>query len=272
MKTESTMWQIGDASLYGEVAGGGQPLVMIHAGVADSRQWKLEFPYFSQKYRVLRYDMRGYGRSEPVDGEFRHLEDLVALLDQVGFSERIILMGCSMGGGLAIDFALEYPDRTAAIITLGSGPSGLTLDVRGHPMEEAAAEAYKAGDLDRVAELEAQIWFDGQGRTPDQVNREMRQLAMEMNRTALGHDASGLGKRLPDTDVPAAERLDQLNVPVLMIVGEHDEQYAHAAAEYVVERAPRAHKALLKDAAHLANMDHPDEFRQVVEDFLEGLD
>lgn len=262
---------VGDARLYYEVAGEGPPLVMIHAGVADSRQWNNEFPYFARDYRVLRYDMRGYGRSEPVDGEFRNVDDLVALLDEVGFSDDVILMGCSMGGGLALDFALEYPGSTAAVIMVGSGPSGLSLDVPGHPMQEAAGEAYQAGDLDRVAELEAQIWFDGEGRTPDQVNKAMRELALEMNRTALQHESRGLGKRLPDTQVQAAERLDQLKAPTLMIVGEHDQEYMHAAADYVVKHTRIAEKVVMEDAAHLPNMDHPGEFRRLVEDFLQSL-
>src|SRR5512140_635822 len=99
--------EIGEARLYYEIAGEGQPFIMIHAGVADSRQWNHEFAYFSGQYRVLRYDMRGYGHSKPVDAEFRYIDDLLQLLDQLAIHEPAILMGCSMGGGLAMNFALE---------------------------------------------------------------------------------------------------------------------------------------------------------------------
>jgi 3-oxoadipate enol-lactonase len=121
--------QIDNAKIYYETAGKGIPLVMIHAGVADSRQWNNEFTNFAQRYQVIRYDMRGYGRSEPVGGEFSHMRDLVSLLNALEVREPLILMGCSMGGGLAMDFALTVPSRARALIMVDAGPSGLELDV-----------------------------------------------------------------------------------------------------------------------------------------------
>src|SRR5215207_10510365 len=91
--------RIDNAAIYYETAGQGTPLVMIHAGVADRRQWNNEFPFFAQSHQVIRYDMRGYGKSEPVDGEYSHLSDLVALLHALEIGVPFVLMGCSMGGG-----------------------------------------------------------------------------------------------------------------------------------------------------------------------------
>jgi pimeloyl-ACP methyl ester carboxylesterase len=272
MQLKSGFIENGKASLYYEVAGQGEPLVMIHAGVADSRQWENEFTHFAQDFRVLRYDLRGYGKSLPVDEEFTHMSDLVALLDQLNFHAPLVLMGCSLGGSLALDFALEHPSRMKALVMVGSGPSGLALDVPGHPKEAEAEQAYKAGDWDLLAELEAEIWFDGSGRPPGQVNREMRRLALEMNRLALSHEARRLGKRLPDTRTPAAQRLDQITFPVLVLVGEHDNAYAHAAADYLVEKVPFARKSILQNAAHLANMDHPHRFQSAVRSFLNEIE
>jgi pimeloyl-ACP methyl ester carboxylesterase len=79
-KLGSGMAVINNARIHYQTAGEGQSFVMIHAGVADSRQWNNEFEYFAGQYRVLRYDLRGYGESEPVEGEFSHLRDLTALL------------------------------------------------------------------------------------------------------------------------------------------------------------------------------------------------
>ena len=262
---------INGAQLYYEIAGHGQPFVMIHAGVADSRQWNNEFTHFAQNYRVLRYDFRGYGQSEPVDGEFSHLQDLIALLDHLKFHDPLILMGCSMGGGLAMDFALLHPSRVKAIIMVGSGPSGLELDVPAPPKFAEAEAAYEAGDIDLLTELETQIWFDGDGRNPNQVNPTMRQLAYDMNHLALVHDAKKLGKRLPDTENPAAPRLTELKSPVLIIVGEHDTSYILAASDYMLENIPTVKKVLINDAAHLPNMDHPAQFQQIVSIFLNGL-
>ena len=133
---------------------------------------------------------------------------------------------------------------------VGSAPSGLELDVPTPAKFAEAEEAYKAGDLDLVAEIETQIWFDGTERAPQQVNQAMRKLAYEMNRKALDHEAKKLGKRLPNTDVQAFDRLKELNIPVLVIVGAHDTPYILAAADYMIEKISSARKARIEDAAH----------------------
>jgi pimeloyl-ACP methyl ester carboxylesterase len=99
----------------------------------------------------------------------------------------------------------------------------------------------------------------------------MRQLAYEMNRNALAHDAKRLGKLIPATDVPAAGRLNELNMPVLVIVGAHDTPYILAAADYMMEKLPSAQKVVIDDGAHLPNMDHPELFRRILTKFLDGL-
>jgi pimeloyl-ACP methyl ester carboxylesterase len=271
LETKSGFVNIDNAQLYYETAGQGVPLVMIHAGVADSRQWNSEFTFFARSHQVLRYDMRGYGKSEPANGEFSHMNDLVAVLDALGFREPAVLMGCSMGGGLAMDFALTHPSRVRALIMVGSGPSGLELDVPSPAKFAEVEKAFEAGDLDLVAEIETQIWFDGMGRTPEQVNQAMRKLAYEMDRQALSHEVKQLGKRLPNAQSPAFDRLSDLKVPVLVIVGAHDTPYILAAADYMTERIPSAQKVKIEDAAHLPNMDQPDEFQTVVTNFMESL-
>ncbi|MBE2224896.1 MAG: alpha/beta hydrolase, partial [Anaerolineae bacterium] len=265
---QSGFVSIHNAKLYYEVAGIGTPLVMIHAGVADCRQWNNEFVYFAQSHQVIRYDMRGYGKSEPVAGEFTHLSDLVSLLETLDIQEPITIMGCSMGGGLALDFALTYPSRAKALIMVDSGPSGLELDVPTPAKFADAEKAFESGDLDLVAEIETQIWFDGMGRTPEQVDPAMRKMLYEMNRLALSHEVKGLGKRLPNTETLAFDRLDNLNVPVLIIVGSLDIPYILAAADYMKEKIKFANKITIDDAAHLPNMDQPQAFQRIVETFL----
>lgn len=270
-QTESGFINIDEARIYYETAGKGMSFVMIHAGVADSRQWNNEFVSFAKGYQVVRYDLRGYGKSEPVDGEFSHLRDLVSVLDALKLDGPLILMGCSMGGGLAIDFALTYPSRIKALIMVGSAPSGLELDVPVAAKFAEAEEAFKAGNLDLVAEIETQIWFDGSARTPEQVNPAMRKLVYEMNRKALEHESKGLGKRLPNTETPAFDRLKDLNIPVLVIIGAHDTPYILAAADHMVENLSFAQRATIGDAAHLPNLDQPQEFQTIVRNFLEAV-
>jgi pimeloyl-ACP methyl ester carboxylesterase len=250
-----------------EAGGTGTPFVMIHAGVADHRQWNHEFEYFRTDYRVLRYDMRGFGWSEPAGGAYRPIDDLEALMNHVGINSPAVMMGCSMGGTLAMDFTITHPDRVAALIMVGSGPSGLRLDV---PFPEKFKEVEKAeqdGDLDLVCELETQIWFDGD-RDREVVDPDMRKLAYDMNRKDLDHQELRLGKRLPDLEPPAADRLDEITCPVLVIVGDHDLAYMQGAAEHMEDNLANVTIVHMKDAAHLPNMDHPDLFQQHVSRFL----
>jgi pimeloyl-ACP methyl ester carboxylesterase len=191
------------------------------------------------------------------------------LLDSLHLDGPLILMGCSMGGGVAMNFALANPSKATALIMVGSAPADLELDVARPPKFEEVEKAFDAGDLDLVAELETQIWFDGMRRSPARVNQAMRRLLYEMNRIALSHEVKGLGKRLPDSRVPAAERLPELAIPVLVVVGVHDTPYILAAADYMLEKIPSAQKVTFEDAAHLPNMDHPEKFRRLVAEFLD---
>lgn len=268
---ESGLAAINGAHIYYEIAGAGRPLVMIHAGVADSRQWTGEFAHFASRFRVVRYDMRGYGRSEPVEGEYNHLRDLEALLDYLRLDQPAILMGCSMGGSLAMDFVLAHPARAAALVMVCSNPSGLDLDIPDPEDLQEAEKAYHAGDLDRVAEIETRVWFQGMGRTAGQVDPVMRQLAYDMTRLALAHDAKRLGKQVPHGHPLAAERLGELRLPVLVVAGAEDLPYFPAAAAYMQEHIGSARLVTLDGAAHLANLDRPQEFQRTVAAFLDSI-
>src|SRR4051812_41163112 len=146
---QSGMAAINGTQMYYEVAGSGHPLVLVHAGVADSRMWDDQFEVFAQHYKVIRFDQRGFGQTKPVDGEFRRYEDLYALLIFLGITETY-LMGCSMGGGVCIDFVLEHPEIAKVLITVGSGPAGFEFNEPPPPIWDALTKAYKAGDLEQV--------------------------------------------------------------------------------------------------------------------------
>ncbi len=262
---------VDNAKIYYEVAGQGMPMIFLHAGVADSRQWENEFRYFSQHYQVVRYDQRGFGKSEPVKGEFSHLADLGALLVHLGLDEPMLFVGCSMGGTLALDFALTNPTKVAGLVLVDSGPADLKLDVPRPEKFKLVDEAEAAGDIERVAELETQIWFDGD-RNSDEVNQEMRELAYQMNLLALQHDLRELGTQLPNTSVSAIAHLAELTIPVLVILGENDIPYMFAAADFMRERIADFRQVIIKNAGHLPNMDQPPVFKTVIAEFLAEIE
>ena len=261
---------IGGAKLYYEVAGEGHPLVMVHAGIADRTMWDGQFAEFAKHYRTIGFDNRGYGKTEPVEGEFAIYEDIDGLLSLLNVG-KTYLMGCSMGGGACIDFTLQYPHKVDALILVGSGPGGLTLDVPEAPQFAEYEQASKAGDWERVNELAIQVWFDGQGRTPDQMDAKQRAHVLEMNRQVLAYEQRGLGKRKAALDPSATQRLSELHLPVLIIYGDRDEAYIPAAADYMAQHIQGAKKVLMPNTAHLPNIERPNEFNRIVLDFLGSL-
>lgn len=268
MSIKSDYFRLGNASLYYELAGSGQPIAFIHAVIADSRQWDNEFTTLAKDHAVLRYDQRGHGKSLPAAGDYNELNDLTALLDHVGWAEPVTLVGCSMGGGLALDFTLTSPERVKALVLVSAAPSGLWLDVELNPLEEDAEKAYQAGDLDRVAELYMQLFYDGMGREKAATHPSARALAYQMSRQVLAYEAQGLGNRLANTDLKTPELLDQITVPVLAVNGEYDEPYIQGAAKYMAERVPNFELVTLPNAAHMVNMEQSEAFLSILQDFL----
>ena len=264
------MLKVGNASLYFETQGAGSPVVFLHAGVVDSRQWNNEFNRFSVGHQVVRYDMRGYGKSEPVEGDYSNLADFTALMDHLDFGEPAVLVGCSMGGGIAIDYTLSRPEHVRGIVLVDSAPNGLRLDVAEPEIFARIEQAEEAGDLALACELEVQVWFDG-SRPKDDVNPEMRKLAYDMNWLAFQHDKKGLGERKTNLDYPAIDKVSEIEVPVLGVLGENDIPYMHEAMIWMADHFPDFKRVLIHKAGHLPNMDHPEEFAAILQSFLDSL-
>jgi pimeloyl-ACP methyl ester carboxylesterase len=269
-QTQTGFAPVNGAQLYYEVAGSGKAIVFTHAGIVDNRLWDDQFNLYAQNYKVIRYDMRGFGKSEPVEGEYSLSEDLLGLMKYLNV-DQAILVGCSMGGGASMDVTLMHPEMVSALVMVCSAPNGLWLDVEFNPKEQDAEAAKEAKDWEKVAEFYAQIWFDGMGRTPQQVDQKLREKAKEMIRITLAHEAKGLGKHKAGMKPPAGERLGEINIPVLAIVGVYDEPYIHGAGDYMAEHIKGARKVMIDNAAHLPSMEQPTEFNKVLSEFLASL-
>jgi pimeloyl-ACP methyl ester carboxylesterase len=265
------MAEVNGTRLYYEVAGEGHPLVLIHAGIADSRMWDDQFDVFAQRYRVIRYDLRGFGRSEVPPGPYTLRDDLLGLLRYLGV-ERTYLVGVSIGGGLAIDFTLEHPDMVDALIPVAAGVGGLPPSEEDDEAPfEAIEAAIKAGDLARANELEIELWVVGPRRAADQVDARVRQRALEMNGDSFARQAENEQALPQRLDPPAFGRLGEIHAPTLVIVGDEDLPDVMRAANAVVAGVAGARKAVMHGAAHLPNMEQPAEFNRLVLDFLGGL-
>jgi 3-oxoadipate enol-lactonase len=263
--------------LYYEVAGGGPAVVLLHAGIADLRMWDAQLAALAERYTVVRYDARGFGRSRTEPVAFSNRRDLIEVLDHLGIG-RAALVGCSRGGMIALDTAIEFPERVAALGWVCSGIGGFqtpdeAFDPREIALFEAMEAAEEAGDHERVAELDVRVWADGplqpEGRAPEAVRRAVYEMALGNYRTHAHLFSAGLQPQ--PLDPPASGRLGELTIPVLAIVGMLDPASTAAAAEALAAAVANVQLVRYPDAAHLPNMEHPERFNRDLRAFLDGL-
>jgi 2-hydroxy-6-oxonona-2,4-dienedioate hydrolase len=264
---------VNGGNLYYEIAGSGPTLVLAHAGFVDGRMWDSQWEDFTRHYRVIRFDMRGFGRSDPAVGPVSRRADLLRLLDGLGV-ERTHFVGCSMGGEMIIDFALEHPDRVTALVPVSAVPSGFPMQGEPPPLLLEMLDAMQHGDLERGSELQIQLWVDGSFREPGQVDPQVRQRAAEMNKIAVNNGTWAIADMQPANPLnpPAFERLSEIRVPTLLIVGALDHPEILRAADVMASAIQGAKKLIIPNAAHVPNMEQPEEFNAAVLDFLRGVD
>ncbi|MFL5658741.1 MAG: alpha/beta fold hydrolase [Ktedonobacteraceae bacterium] len=267
--------EVNGAKLYYEVTGTGHPLVLLHEGIADSRMYDDQFHAFAQRYRVVRFDLRGFGQSDlpPSDNPVALHEDLYGLLAFLGIKKTYVL-GMSMGGAIALDFTLAHPAMVDALILVAPGVSGYDMtsfEAEYQAIGEEIEEALKRGDYERASELETRIWVDGPERTPQQVDTVVRQRVYEMNLHNYRHMGTVEFPQPQELDPPAIARLGEVAVPTCLIIRDKDVREMLSIIEKLEQGIPGARKVVMHDVAHALNMEQPEEFNRIVLDFLASL-
>jgi 3-oxoadipate enol-lactonase len=262
---------VNGGSLYYEEQGSGPAVCLIHAGVANLRMWDGLVPLLVDRWRVVRYDTRGFGRSESQPVDFSDHDDLVAVLDHTG-AEEAILVGVSRAGSIALDFTLEYPERVRGLVLVSSAPRGLELPPSGQDEsmwdEEEARLAAK--DWEWLAQTETAWWVDGPGQEATRVDPAVRSLVHGwILDNYRAEKETGNPMRL---DPPAGTRLTELGIPLLVIVGDLDDRDTIAASEMVADAVAGARLEVFEGAAHMLSLEQPQRFADVLLGFLEGLD
>jgi pimeloyl-ACP methyl ester carboxylesterase len=258
--------EVDGGRLYFEVAGDGPSVVLLHPGLWDRRTWDEQFVTFSRRYRVLRYDLRGYGRSsrpEP-DRPYSHVTDLGAAMDAAGM-DRAALVGCSMGGAIELDFTLVHPERVTALVLAAPGLGGFeaTADEEawysdlGTEMEAAM----RAGDLERVQDLRLQIWAPL--GSDDPAGARIREIAFD-NLHEITMD-EGAAEQL---DPPAIERLAEIAAPTLVLSADHDPPDMARICRTLAARISGARLVQIFGTDHVINVRRPAEFDAAVLAFL----
>jgi 3-oxoadipate enol-lactonase len=258
--------EINGAPLYYEVAGEGFPLVLIHAGVADSRMWDEQVAAFAPQYRVVRYDWRGAGRSAIPAVPFAQHEELRELFQHLGIA-RAHVVGLSYGSLIALDFTLAHPEMVEKLVLAAPGVSGSQPSAEQMQYNEAEEAALEAGELDGATEITLRTWVDGPGRGPGEVNPAVRERVRAMQRQAYEIPIPEGAEEL-DLEPPAIGRLSEVKAPTLIIVGDYDLQPKVEQARSMAEEIAGAQLVVFPGVAHMVNMEKPEEFNRAVLDFL----
>lgn len=280
--------------IHYEIAGKGQPLVLIHSALMNSKMWDTQVEAFAPSYQVIRYDLPGFGRSTlGTRGPDR--VDLRGLLDALRI-EKAALLGLSRGAEVALDFGLHYPKRVNALILCGAGLDGFPYPAEAQQRWQSFVEVVHSREFPRAVEHFIEDWVDGP-RGP--AAHELRQQARAIRaRYSFAHslppdyssssesnpvvdDAAGeptisaVAQAIVDalTDIAEssrmpAERLEEVKIPTLILAGDADRPAVLSITGYLAAHMPNARKLVIPDAADIINLQRPDVFNRAVLDFL----
>jgi pimeloyl-ACP methyl ester carboxylesterase len=252
---------VSGGKLYYEVAGQGHALVLIHGGQLDNRMWDDQFQFFAQKYKVIRYDVRGFGSSPAATQPFSSKDDLEELLKHLKI-DKAYVVGLSLGGRIAIDFAIAHPDMVDALVLAGPGLSG--FDLPPDPLEIQILQAAQNGDAEKAADL----WLKSAYMAPAMKNP---QLAPRLRKLALDNAKENLDNPILEKDIFAQseDHLPEIKANTLVIIGSLDVKGIHEIAGLLRARILNSADTVIQGAGHMLNMERPQEFNSIVLGFLE---
>ncbi|MCI0338032.1 MAG: alpha/beta hydrolase [Acidobacteria bacterium] len=261
---ESGYIEVNGGRIFYEAAGQGPAIVMIHDGLLHRETWDGQFAEFAKRYRVIRSDRRGYGRSDTPKMPFSYLDDLLAVM-KAHKVERAWLMGCSAGGMLAIHFALDHPEMVSGLVLVGPIVSGFgfsdhftTRGGRGMPNDDAPVGQ----------RIEYWTSKDPWIMAPESLAAKQKMKALL---TANPQNLRIPWQLIRWPDTPALGRLSQIKVPTLIVVGESDIPDVHAHIGAIQAGIADSKRVVVTHSGHLPHMEVSSAFNQVVLDFLQSI-
>jgi len=256
------MAQVDGARLYYETAGKGRVVVFVHGGLADSRVWDDQFKKFARHFRVVRYDLRGFNRSDFPQNAFSHVDDLYALLKFLKI-EKASLVGSSLGGIIIADFALEHPEMVEKLVFSAAGLRGDKS-----PRNEQSLAAYKAAE-EKGMKAAIALWHEHQffvaGKTDAEFRRRTEQMLID-NYKYWGPTPQTI--QVTWAKQMTIDRLSEIKASVLVIVGDRDVPAILMIADTLATKIGGAKKEVIAGVSHHLMMGKPREYNRIVLDFL----
>jgi len=248
-----------DGGLWFETSGEGEPLVLIHGFALDSTMWDKQFMQFSSTYKVIRYDLRGFGRSSRPVGVYSHVDDLLHLLQHLGIASASFL-GLSLGANVALNLALARPDSVKALIAASPGLAGHVW-TQERPPEAALAHARRHG-----VEPARDFWFKHELFAR---SRAIPEACAALRAAVQRYDGWHWENQNPMRPFElTAARLGHIKTPTLVLSGDRDIQGYRDIAKIVAEGIPGADSSCFQTAGHMLNLDDPQRFNTEVVSFL----
>ena len=257
----------GRAMVAAEVVGSGAPVVFLHSNVCDRRMWRPQLDRINITHKAIAYDRRGFGETQAEREDFSARADLMAVLDATTEGEPAILVGCSLGGRIALDAAVRHPSRVRALVVIAPNVAGAPEPIYTPELEKLMAQSKAAdasGDLDRVNAMKARLWLDGPLAPEGRVDGPARDLLLEMNGIALHAPPVG-----SDVDVPPIfHRLAEIEVPTLVVWGDLDFPHVQERCRHVAATVPKGIGHEMAGTAHLPSLDRPAEVTSLLTEFI----
>ncbi len=248
--------------------GAGPTIALLHAGVCDRRSWREVCARLGEAGRdVVAYDRRGFGDVAPAGGPFRHVDDLLGVLDVVSADAPAWLVGSSMGGGVALDAALEAPERVAGLVLLAPAISGdpqpdeEVVNAATDGLADAIDAAWTAGSVEECNRLEIRLWLDGPAGPEGRVTGAPRELALDMNRIVI---ANGEPEADGASGLDAAGRVQEIATQAIVACGELDISIKVRRSAELADALPNATYRSLPGRAHLPYLEAPDEIAALI--------
>lgn len=272
MKPSTRTATLNGAQIHYEIEGSGHPIVLVHAGIADSRMWDEQVGPLARDHLVLRYDLRGFGGSSLPGGPFSHAADLAALFDHLDVDKGTVV-GASFGGQVALEFALRHSDRLTSLVLIDSAIGGWEWSAEVESFGAAEDDALEDGRVDEAVELNLRMWVDGPTRDASEVDPDLRERVRIMQRTAFDKQLQAEAQSPPPgptqwLEPPAIDRLGEIQVPTLVLVGDQDVKDFLQIAEKLTTDIATTSKAVIEGAAHLPSLEKPEVFLASLRRFL----
>lgn len=261
MTVETGFAEVNGTRLYYELSGSGPTVVLIHGFSIDTRMWDDQMALLTPHFQVLRYDMRGFGRSELPDEQA--YDPCVDLFELLGFLDipKASIVGLSLGGWVAIDFTIAYPETVSSLVAADAAIMGYDWQ-EGRPSVQPAEVAQSQGIEQAKNFWIASPLFEAARRHP-RVLRRLDEMVSDYSGWHWVHENPQIL-----ADEPAIYHLKDIQCPTLVIVGEHDVFDFQQIAKILEAEIPDAKRVVIDDAGHMSNMENPRQFNQALEEFL----